>query len=416
MKRKLRRISSILFRSCNLFFCWKPKPSQNNGEKLRSAASQYFLFDQPTAVRASVKILALIIWPFNAVRLVLLWNFRFAATVKKENGVGFLRQFVEPMRLAWSEFIHPRYYYLFRLFDKERLDRRGEYFLQRNTSGLFHALNAFESGDLINDKSRFADFCCKKDIPTPITFALFENGTTILKEKQEVWQETDVVVKPIAGHMGRGIHFGYAEGGGRYKYRGKSLHVKELFKLLSEESHAESLLLQKRLHNHPDLRRLSNEYLVTIRMVTYMDSDTPHFLGALLRLPYDEITISNHGWILPLDAETGRILSTPILPLLPEIKEKYIKAGELSIGNVIPFWKESKKLVLKTHRLLPEYFSLGWDVAIGEDGPFILEANINWGIENLQLFHDCPLGNTEFANCAVEKLNLLNESAKRPRS
>ena len=50
----------------------------------------------------------------------------------------------------------------------------------------------------------------------------------------------------------------------------------------------------------------------------------------------------------------------------------------------LPFWDEVEKLVLKAHAFIPSVISIGWDVAITEKGPVLLEGNDNWEISGPQ--------------------------------
>lgn len=56
---------------------------------------------------------------------------------------------------------------------------------------------------------------------------------------------------------------------------------------------------------------------------------------------------------------------------------------------VLPYYKEAIEIVKKAHALIPELFSIGWDVAFGTDGPVIIEGNDGWDPHIAQ----APLGN-----------------------
>lgn len=50
-------------------------------------------------------------------------------------------------------------------------------------------------------------------------------------------------------------------------------------------------------------------------------------------------------------------------------------------GYKLPYWDESVQLALHAHRaLVPNLFSVGWDVAITPTGPILIEANPNFSI------------------------------------
>jgi hypothetical protein len=408
VRQKFRTLHGLLVGNCNVYLCLKPESRQSPVEKLRTVTDRYFLYDQPAVIRIPVKILAFVSWPFIAVRLAIR-HYRFVGRiVKRSYGIGALQQFADMLCLAWFEFIHPRYYYQYRLFDKARRQKRGIYLLHRRNHSLFAALNSFASGDLINNKEKFAEFCVKNTLSAPQTLAVFENGKVSVKAAAELRQTKDIVVKPVYGHMGRDIRFAYADRDGSYRYRGKKLTIEELLQQIAFISASEPFLAQQRLHNHPELCRLSNGYLASIRIVTFWGRENaPSFLGACLALPYGSVTVSNDGRNFPVNLETGEILVRSLGPLKPEREREITEAGRFVAGNKLPFWRETKELVYKAHCLLPDFFSLGWDVAITENGPVILETNIGWNTDLIQCSHDLPLGETEFAQCALARLSRL---------
>jgi hypothetical protein len=408
VRQKLRTLLGLLVGNCNVYLCMKPESRQNPVEKLRTATARYFLYNQPAIIRIPVKILAFVSWPFIAVRLTVRYYRFLGRIVKRSYGIGALQQFADMLCLAWFEFIHPRYYYQYRLFDKARWQKRGAYLLHRRNHSLFAALNSFASGDLINNKEKFAEFCVKNDLPSPQTLAVFENGKVSVKTDAGLRQQKDIVVKPVYGHMGRDIRFAYADPDGSYRYRGKKLTLEELLQQIAVNSVSEPFLAQQRLHNHPELCRLSNGYLASIRIVTFWGRENaPAFLGACLALPYEAVTVSNDGRNFPVDLETGEILVRSLGQLRLERERELAEAGRFVAGNMLPFWWEIKELVYKAHCLLPDFFSLGWDVAITEHGPVILETNIGWNTDLIQCSHDLPLGDTEFARCALTRLSRL---------
>jgi hypothetical protein len=53
-------------------------------------------------------------------------------------------------------------------------------------------------------------------------------------------------------------------------------------------------------------------------------------------------------------------------------------------GTAIPFWDGVKKLVCSAALVLLPLRWLGWDVAIGKDGPVLVEANHNHDVFFMQ--------------------------------
>lgn len=53
----------------------------------------------------------------------------------------------------------------------------------------------------------------------------------------------------------------------------------------------------------------------------------------------------------------------------------YVTTGKIVPSFQIPKWEEVKCDVVKAASIYPEACFVGWDIAIGEDGLFFIEAN-----------------------------------------
>lgn len=53
-------------------------------------------------------------------------------------------------------------------------------------------------------------------------------------------------------------------------------------------------------------------------------------------------------------------------------------------GFEIPYYKEAIKAVCTAHKLFYNINTIGWDIAITEEGPIFIEGNDNWEISLMQ--------------------------------
>ena len=60
-------------------------------------------------------------------------------------------------------------------------------------------------------------------------------------------------------------------------------------------------------------------------------------------------------------------------------------SGKILLGFQIPFWYESLELAKKAALLYPQNRSVGWDIAIKNNGPILIEGNHNWGARLWQM-------------------------------
>src|SRR5690606_10909580 len=67
--------------------------------------------------------------------------------------------------------------------------------------------------------------------------------------------------------------------------------------------------------------------------------------------------------------------------------EHHPDTGVCFEGFTLPYWNDTTNLVLRAHQAFPELGVIGWDVAITEQGPVLIEANHAWDINLLQVAH-----------------------------
>jgi hypothetical protein len=72
----------------------------------------------------------------------------------------------------------------------------------------------------------------------------------------------------------------------------------------------------------------------------------------------------------------------------------------------IPFFFQAKELVIKAARYMPLLRLVGWDVAIGESGPILIEGNSDYDITGNDLVDGGYLANTTFRK-VLHEINYL---------
>jgi glutathione synthase/RimK-type ligase-like ATP-grasp enzyme len=60
--------------------------------------------------------------------------------------------------------------------------------------------------------------------------------------------------------------------------------------------------------------------------------------------------------------------------------------GAIIEGRVLPSWEEAKRLAIKAHRAFADRTVVGWDIAILDDGPILIEGNGNPDLDIIQRF------------------------------
>lgn len=143
------------------------------------------------------------------------------------------------------------------------------------------------------------------------------------------------------------------------------------------------------VYQHSKLQKLSPMSLNTVRFVTQLTNDNNvEIIGAMLRMGIHKETdnLSSGGIACNIDIKTGKICSNGASfdITLPEF-ETHPVSGLPLFGFEIPFWPEVIEMCKQAAMSNTDNKSIGWDVAITNKGPLIIEANNDWGARVWQM-------------------------------
>ena len=177
------------------------------------------------------------------------------------------------------------------------------------------------------------------------------------------------IVKPISGFGGKGIEVVDASAAESCEKLYEHL-------LANDQALAEELIEQ-----HPDVSRLYSGSVNSFRMFTFYADGRGHHLQTVLKLGNNGSVVDNFssgGMYTFVDRE-GRI-RFPAIDGENRVFEKHPVSGVELTGYELPYVNEAIEMVEKAACVLPEVRYVGWDVAIGVDGPEIIEGNEYPGI------------------------------------
>lgn len=138
---------------------------------------------------------------------------------------------------------------------------------------------------------------------------------------------------------------------------------------------------------HDELMKMSPSAVNSIRMVTQYIQDKAILLFAFLRVSVnssvDNLSVGSYGvnFGAAIDINTGEI-SKPGVYLdatKPEVHYHPVTNTPV-VGFKIPYWEECKDLAIKAAELTPGNRSIGWDIAVTNEGPVLIEGNHNWNL------------------------------------
>ena len=154
-------------------------------------------------------------------------------------------------------------------------------------------------------------------------------------------------------------------------------------------------VVEEYVKQHDEMNRLSPTAVNTLRLVTVSsktkpvleDGSSADIVYAMLKMGGATGCVDNlHGGGLGagVDLETGKLI-TPAVNDFAVPHNYHPVTGTKIEGFQIPFYKESKELAMKAIEGLGLEGYLGWDIAITNKGPVIIEINTHPGVTLLQL-------------------------------
>jgi hypothetical protein len=140
-------------------------------------------------------------------------------------------------------------------------------------------------------------------------------------------------------------------------------------------------LIEEYIIQHPLLMKLSPSGLNTVRIITQLNGNAVDFIAARLRISVnsqvDNMAAGNLA--APVDLLRGDVTGPGVYSdVTKEDEAIHPVTGHKIEGFKIPYWEETVSLVERAAKNLPQNRSVGWDIAITENGPELIEGNHNW--------------------------------------
>ncbi len=149
----------------------------------------------------------------------------------------------------------------------------------------------------------------------------------------------------------------------------------KLFKRLTENK---QFLIEDAIVQHSKMDELYDGSVNTLRMVTLVDNDrVPHFMYALVRMGQQGAkvdNISSGGMYAPVNS-VGIITHAAFCDKEGICHDIHPTSGTKLTGFEIPYFAEAVELVKKAALVIPGMRYVGWDIAITENGPILVEGN-----------------------------------------
>lgn len=164
------------------------------------------------------------------------------------------------------------------------------------------------------------------------------------------------------------------------------------------------IFLEELVKQHPDMNKLCEKSVNTMRIMTFNDHGKSRIIWMGLRVGNGINSIDNFhakGMAVNIDINTGKLVGNAIDKDLNEYEEHPFTHLKFD-GFQIPCFEEAKKMVLEASLRSDKILVVGWDVAISDKGPVIIEGNRRPGFDIVQVLSG---GRMDIINDVLSSVN-----------
>lgn len=187
--------------------------------------------------------------------------------------------------------------------------------------------------------------------------------------------------------------------------------INTLFKAVIEDG----FLFQETVKQHEKINLINSSCLNTIRMDTFVDKNGKvEVISAYLRMSTNNAHIDNistGGCYVGINLENGCLKKygyTPFTMTGSDLLTRHPISKMVFDNYPIPYFEEAKELIIKTASFVPGLRLVGWDIAIGESGPVLIEGNSRY----MAAANDLTEGGY-WSNSVFQKMVLEIQEAKK---
>ncbi len=320
---------------------------------------------------------------------------------RKNNARIFLDCMYLSFRWGWLSYI-----FYFSL----KMDKKGVKLKDHITEGEFVRLREKLNFNYPSGKLAYPGICKDKILSKKLVASL---GATVPIQYCSVQLENDNVVcrdealnlvhlkeiknvylcyKPVEAECGDGVMMFRIMQDGMVEIKGELCKFDTLLEKISSNIKKWGRgMIEDWIMQHPELSKIYSKSVNSLRIITVLhdaDDDGVRVLGAFLRIGAHGNNVDNYavgGLIVDVNEE-GKLRKYGYIR--PEYGNEettvHPDSGFVLEGFQVPYFKESVDICKSIHLKLKGIYSIGWDVAITESGPMIVEINDNWEIEPIE--------------------------------
>jgi len=251
------------------------------------------------------------------------------------------------------------------------------------------APNSSEEVALLLDKQAFSNYCLDNGVNAVAEFGTIDLGETV--RAKNLFKQQDFFLKPVNANAMRGC-MSLEYRCSSYRLHGWSLKRElvdeqdtgSILRTLQRVVDKHSLLIQPLLRNHTKMLDLSSQELQTTQLSTLrIITSVSKTQGLTIEFAVLEVLAPDErSWYeIIVDVNSGYL---DVISCVPELADECAYL-------IQPFWTEIQCLVYKAHELFIGIPTVAWDLAITNDGLFIIEGNWGWSPLSIQTLTSTPL-------------------------
>lgn len=248
------------------------------------------------------------------------------------------------------------------LFNFENLNnkQRSTYITRGVSNNYIKELNNREYYSCFSDKVKFNNLFKKY-----LGREFIDLSTSSLDEFKTFLSNKDkIIVKPISESGGHGISIINIT---------NDLDIDKLYNELKETKRT---LVEEVIKQHSEMSKLSSSSVNTLRLVTITKNNKTNIMVRVIRMGDGHHDVDNFhsGGMYTVFNEDG-IITKPAIDREGNIYEYHPLTNTKLVGFKIPYYKEAIEMVKEASKVIPQIRYIGFDIAITDKGPVIIEGN-----------------------------------------
>lgn len=243
---------------------------------------------------------------------------------------------------------------------------------------------------ILRDKALFGTLLMDWGFNTPHTIATIKTEEDAERVANQLMNGNGTYFcKPLDGECGGGV-FRLMVEDGKTIVDGEEQPLSEAKSFLMDHFSQRSYVVQTLVVQHPEMSRVYDKAVNTLRILTVMDKDTGKSVSVA-----GEVRFGAHGSVadnlaaggvaVGVDLKTGQLSEYGICKYGGAKSASCHPDTLVPFAEVrIPFIREAVQQAEALHERLSSIRMIGWDIAITESGPVFIEGNDNPEISGLQ--------------------------------